>query len=234
MNQDKRNKKNAQYQANLQKRSSITKSDVYKNVCNGVFGNKKAYANLVHEFVLTQRHGKTVSKELYKYKWSENAIAAKEEYHSTKNGIPAVVKKPKEVVPELTKEEKLNNREYSDFHKKLIEKAYSKVNNSLKQAAEKAKHEVNIEKWKEHIKEYKARLYELTKKSKPFRIETYFENEEGNILKQSTYYFSKKYDMLKKIALRLHAKLLAKAPNYHHIVIVDNITNAEGVLYAKS
>ena len=105
MNQDTRNKKNAKYQQNLQKRYGLTKSSDYKAMCSKGISLSENIKPMTKEFVTTRRHDKIVSREVYTYKWTPEATNARKEYHETKEGIAGIPKKPVKVedIPGLRK-----------------------------------------------------------------------------------------------------------------------------------
>lgn len=84
MNQETRNKKNAKYQQNLQKRYGLTKSSDYKAMCSKGISLSENIKPMTKEFVTTRRHDKIVSREVYTYKWTPEATNARKEYHETK------------------------------------------------------------------------------------------------------------------------------------------------------
>lgn len=84
MNQETRNKKNAKYQQNLQKRYGLTKSSDYKSMCSKGISLSENIKPMTKEFVTTRRHDKIVSREVYTYKWTPEATNARKEYHETK------------------------------------------------------------------------------------------------------------------------------------------------------
>ena len=65
MNQDTRNKKNAKYQQNLQKRYGLTKASDYKAMCSKGIYLKENIKHMTKEFLTTSRHDKRVSREVY-------------------------------------------------------------------------------------------------------------------------------------------------------------------------
>ena len=72
MNRETRNKKNAKYQQNLQKRYGLTKSSDYKAMCSKGISLSENIKPMTKEFVTTRRHDKIVSREVYTYKWTFN------------------------------------------------------------------------------------------------------------------------------------------------------------------
>lgn len=97
MNQETRNKKNAKYQQNLQKRYGLTKSSDYKTMCSKGISLSENIKPMTKEFVTTRRHDKIVSREIYTYKWTPEATNARKEYHEAKKGIASIPKKPIQV-----------------------------------------------------------------------------------------------------------------------------------------
>ena len=122
MNQERRNKRNAQYKINLEKRYGITKKfDYLDQVSDGI--KKSETRNPMdghYEFVTTRnKKGNVVTRNKFIYKWTAQAKAIQKLYHDTKNGIEAKPNKPIEKFfdVERTKEE---IKEY--FNKKKTEK----------------------------------------------------------------------------------------------------------------
>lgn len=225
MNQDKRNKKNAQYQANLQKRNGLTKSDEYKKICSGVFGNTENQKNLKHEFLTTRRHGKIVTRELYLYTWTKEAKDAQEEYHKTKNGIPAIPAKPKEKLKKLSKKELLETRSFSGERSLMIAKAFSKVSNALRKMAEKSAHEVKIENMIAKLKQHKLDIQQKNNKNMPYKFTIVYQNDKQQLYDFSTHYVNNKLDVVANIASDMNKKLSKEAEKYHHISVKDNFDN---------
>ena len=122
MNQERRNKRNAQYKINLEKRHGITKKfDYLDQGSDGIEKSKTRNPMDGHyEFTLTRKKkGNVGSRETFVYRWTAQAKAMQKLYHDTKNGIKAKPNKPIEKFfdVEHTKEE---IKEY--FNKKKTEK----------------------------------------------------------------------------------------------------------------
>lgn len=122
MNQERRNKRNAQYKINLEKRYGITKKfDYLDQGSDGIEKSKTRNPMDGHyEFTLTRKKkGNVGSRETFVYRWTAQAKAMQKLYHDTKNGIKAKPNKPIEKFfdVEHTKEE---IKEY--FNKKKTEK----------------------------------------------------------------------------------------------------------------
>lgn len=187
MNQERRNKRNAQYKINLEKRHGITKnSDWLEWGSSGIEKSEERNPMDGHyEFTLTRnKKGDVITRNMFKYKWTAQAKAIQKLYHDTKNGIP---EKPKKVIELFfnvprTKEEikehfenlrtekkvKLENREFSAFHHKLIEGLYlnKKEEVILQTAAAQGAHNAKIEAFmkKNLIKKGHEPLFKLAKK----------------------------------------------------------------------
>lgn len=131
MNQDTRNKKNAKYQQNLQKRYGLTKSSDYKAMCSKGISLSENIKPMTKEFVTTRRHDKIVSREVYTYKWTPEATNARKEYHETKKGTASIPKKPTQVSDKKDKKQLLEERPYSGYHKELVQNLYG--SNKLEQ-----------------------------------------------------------------------------------------------------
>lgn len=188
MNQERRNKRNAQYKINLEKRNGITKK--YDYLDQGTDGIEKSQERNPmdghYEFVTTRnKKGNVVTRNMFVYKWTAQAKAIQKLYHETKNGIP---EKPKKVIELFfsvprTKEEikehfkslraekkvKLENREFSAFHHKLVEGLYLNKTEEviLQTAAAQGAHNAKIEQMmkKNLIKKGQEPLFKLAKKS---------------------------------------------------------------------
>lgn len=198
MNQERRNKRNAQYKINLEKRSSITKKSDYLNqVSDGIEKSKTRNPMDGHyEFVTTRnKKGDVVTRNKFVYKWTAQAKALQKLYHDTKNGIEAKPNKPIEKFfdVEHTKEEikeyftkknaerkvRADNREFSLFHYNLIEGLY--MNNKqiqiIKNTEAAAKHEQTIKDLMHKLMINKAnkpsfKLFKKTKKNNEIPTES--------------------------------------------------------------
>ena len=191
MNQERRNKRNAQYNINLEKRNGVTKKYDYLN--QGTDGIEKSQERNPmdghYEFVTTRnKKGDVVSKNKFIYKWTAQAKAIQKLYHETKNGIKPKEKKPIELFfnIERTKEEikeyftkknaarkiSADNRGFSPLHYKLIEGLY--MNNKqiqiIKNTEAAAQHEQKIKDLMHKLMISKAnkpsfKLFKKTKKN---------------------------------------------------------------------
>ena len=198
MNQERRNKRNAQYKINLEKRHGITKKfDYLDQVSDGI--EKSETLNLMsghYEFILTRKKkGNIGSRETFVYRWTAQAKALQKLYHDTKNGIKAKPNKPIEKFfdVEHTKEEikeyftkknaerkvRADNREFSPFHYSLIEGLY--MNNKqiqiIKNVEATAKHEQKIKDLMHKLMIRKAnkpsfKLFKKTKKNNEIPTES--------------------------------------------------------------
>lgn len=189
MNQERRNKRNAQYKINLEKRYGITKKfDYLDQVSDGIEKSEERNPMDGHyEFALTRKKkGNIGSREKFVYRWTAQAKALQKLYHDTKNGIEAKPNKPIEKFfdVEHTKEEikeyftkknaerkvRADNREFSPFHYELIEGLY--VNNKqiqiIKNTEAAAKHEQKIKDlmYKLMIRKMNKPSFKLFKKTK--------------------------------------------------------------------
>ena len=173
MNQETRNKKNQKYAVNLIKRFYITKkSDYLSMVSDGIEKSEERNPMDGHyEFVTTRnKKGNVITRNKFIYKWTAQAKAMQKLYHETKNGIESKATKPKESTPKLPKEIRLENREFSKLHYKLIEGLY--MNNKqiqiIKNVEATAKHEQTIKDlmYKLMIRKANKPSYKLFKKTK--------------------------------------------------------------------
>lgn len=164
MNQDKRNKKNAKYLANVERRDGITKKFDYLDVVSDGIAKKEGIhpMNGKFEFVTTRnKHGNIVTRSKYTYNWTKQAKAIQKLYHETKKGIEEKPKIPKETFfdKEHTKEEikeyfnkkkeakleKAKELPFSKFHFDLLSNLYmNPAINVLKKSALREKHEAKI------------------------------------------------------------------------------------------
>lgn len=198
MNQERRNKRNAQYKINLKKRYGITKKfDYLDKVSDGIEKSKTFNPMDGHyEFTLTRKKkGNIGSREKFVYRWTAQAKALQKLYHDTKNGIKAKPNKPIEKFfdVEHTKEEikeyftkknaerkvRADNREFSPFHYSLIEGLY--MNNKqiqiIKNVEATAKHEQKIKDLMHKLMVNKAnkpsfKLFKKTKKNNEIPTES--------------------------------------------------------------
>lgn len=198
MNQERRNKRNAQYKINLEKRYGITKKSDYLSIgSDGIEKSEKRNPMDGHyEFVTTRnKKGDVVSRNKFIYKWTAQAKAMQKLYHDTKNGIEAKPNKPIEKFfdVEHTKEEikeyftkknaerkvRADNREFSPFHYSLIEGLY--MNNKqiqiIKNVEATAKHEQKIKDLMHKLMIRKAnkpsfKLFKKTKKNNEIPTES--------------------------------------------------------------
>lgn len=221
MNQETRNKKNAKYQQNLQKRHGLTKSSDYKAICSkGIFLSENIKP-MTKEFVTTRRHGKIVSKEVYTYKWTPEATNARKEYHKTKNGIISIPKKPTQKPDKKSKLQLLTERLYSVYHNKLVQNLYgsNKAERIAKQQAYIAAHEEKIKKVTKKLQEYKMSRKLHYMEQRPYKIVISTDNDEE--FKVS--YSNLPIKQLTEIITKLNEQL-SKHDNYKCITIIDRIT----------
>lgn len=221
MNQDTRNKKNAKYQQNLQKRYGLTKSSDYKSMCSKGISLSENIKPMTKEFVTTRRHDKIVSREIYTYKWTPEATNARKEYHETKKGIASIPKKPTQVSDKKDKKQLLEERPYSDYHNKLVQNLYgsNKAESIAKQQAYKAAHEENIKKIIKQLQEHKMSktLHYMKQRSYKVVISTY-DNEEFKVS-----YTNLPVKQLTEVVTKINEKL-SKHDNYKCITIIDRVT----------
>ena len=189
MNQERRNKRNAQYKINLEKRYGITKKfDYLDQVSDGIKKSEERNPMDGHyEFAITRnKKGNVVTRNKFIYRWTAQAKALQKLYHDTKNGIKAKPNKPIEKFwnTERTKEEikeyftkknaerkvRADNREFSPFHYSLIAGLY--MNNKqiqiIKNVEATAKHEQKIKDlmYKLMIRKANKPSFKLFKKTK--------------------------------------------------------------------
>lgn len=198
MNQERRNKRNAQYKINLEKRYGITKKFDYLD--KGSDGIEKSETRNPmdghYEFVTTRnKKGNVITRNKFIYKWTTQAKAMQKLYHDTKNGIETKPSKPiekffdvehtkekiKEYFTKKNAERKVraDNREFSPFHYSLIEGLY--MNNKqiqiIKNVEATAKHEQKIKDLMHKLMVSKAnkpsfKLFKKTKKNNEISTES--------------------------------------------------------------
>lgn len=221
MNQETRNKKNAKYQQNLQKRYGLTKSSDYKAMCSKGISLSEKIKPMTKEYTTTRRHDKIVSREIYTYKWTPEATNARKEYHKTKNGIASIPKKPTHQSDKKDKKQLLEERPYSDYHNKLVQNLYgsNKAEVIAKQQAYVATHEEKIKKIIKQLQEHKISKTLHYVKQRPYKvvISTY-DNEEFKVS-----YTNLPVKQLTEVVTKINKKL-SKHDNYKCITIIDRVT----------
>lgn len=230
MNQDTRNKKNAKYQQNLQKRYGLTKSSDYKAMCSKGISLSENIKPMTKEFVTTRRHDKIVSREVYTYKWTPEATNARKEYHETKKGIASIPKKPTQVSDKKDKKQLLKERTYSDYHNELVQNLYgsNKAERIAKQQAYKAAHEEKIKKVAKQLEEFKMSKKLQYLEQRPYKVVIATTDDK----EFKTSYSNLPIEQLTKVVTKLNTKLSDKYSNYESITIVDR-TTLEKKCFAK-
>lgn len=205
MNQDTRNKKNAKYQQNLQKRYGLTKSSDYKAMCSKGISLSENIKPMTKEFVTTRRHDKIVSREVYTYKWTPEATNARKEYHEAKKGIASIPKKPIQVSDKKDKKQLLEERPYSGYHKELVQNLYgsNKAERIAKQLAE-----FKMSKKLQYLEQRPYKVVIATTDDKEFK----------------TSYSNLPIEQLTEVVTKLNTRLSDKYSNYESITIVDRAT----------
>ena len=134
-----------------------------------------------------------------------------------------VAKLTKEQYKELQQKEKaikamnMENREFNDFHNKLIANAYSAENQRFKQIARAEAHETKIQKLMKFLREKKLAKYK-------YRLE--FRKLRGTEpIVFITNYSNKKFEYLSDAMNRLASKLVKKIDDFISINIYDNKTD---------
>jgi hypothetical protein len=221
MNQDTRNKKNAKYQQNLQKRYGLTKSSDYKSMCSKGISLSENIKPMTKEFVTTRRHDKIVSREVYTYKWTPEATNARKEYHETKKGIASIPKKPTQVSDKKDKKQLLEERPYSGYHKELVQNLYgsNKAESIAKQQAYKAAHEEKIKKVTKQLAEFKMSKKLQYLKQRPYKVVITTTNDK----EFKTSYSNLPIEQLTEVVTKINEKL-SKHDNYKCITIIDRVT----------
>lgn len=167
-------------------------------------------------------HKKSTVREYFT--WSKRGREALEAYHRSKIPVNySQYKKPQEKKKSLSKEEKLALRQYSEYHYKLINQAYSKEsaeNRLLKQAASDNAHEIVIENLMARLKIYKYSLKFRNSKNCKYKIVVWVENE-----KHKPIIFTEKYvpNVTQAVheAAETYNSNMSKYMFYHHTSIYD-------------
>lgn len=167
-------------------------------------------------------HKKSTVREYFT--WSRRGREALETYHRSKTPVNySQYKKPKEKKQTLSKEEKLALIPFSDYHNKLINKAYSTEsieNRILKQAAEAHAHEIAIENLAARLKIHNYSLKFRNSKNCKYKIVVWVENE-----KHKPIIFTEKYvpNVTQAVheAAVLYNDKMSKYIFYHHTSIYD-------------
>lgn len=221
MNQETRNKKNAKYQQNLQKRYGLTKSSDYKTMCSKGISLSENIKPMTKEFVTTRRHDKIVSREVYTYKWTPEATNARKEYHEAKKGIASIPKKPTQVSDKKDKKQLLEERTYSDYHNKLVQNLYgsNKAECIAKQQAYKAAHEEKIKKVAKQLEEFKMSKKLQYLEQRPYKVVIATTDDK----EFKTSYSNLPIEQLTEVVTKINEKL-SKHDNYKCITIIDRVT----------
>lgn len=230
MNQKTRNKKNAKYKQNLQKRYGLTKSSDYKAMCDKGISLSEKIKPMKHEFVLTKRHGNIVSREVHTYTWTPTATNARKEYHDTKNGVKSIPKKPAQTAKK-DKKQLLEERSYSDYHNKLIGNLYgSNAGERIaKQQAYEAAHEEKIKKISKQIATHKMSKKLRYMKQKPYKVVIATKDDP----KYKTSYSGLSFEQLKDATYKLHLSLKESLVEYKSVSIIHNPTDTTLMLWVS-
>lgn len=158
------------------------------------------------------------------FTWSRRGREALKAYHRSKTPVNySQYKKPQEKKKSLSKEEKLALIPFSNYHNKLINKAYSTEsieNRILKQAAEAHAHEIAIENLAARLKIHKYSLRYRNSKNCKYKIVVWIENE-----KHKPIIFTEKYvpNITQAVheAAKTYNSNMSKYMFYHHTSIYD-------------
>ena len=158
------------------------------------------------------------------FTWSKRGREALEAYRRSKTPVNySQYKKPKEKKQTLSKEEKLALIPFSDYHNKLINKAYSTEsieNRILKQAAEAHAHEIAIENLAARLKIHNYSLKFRNSKNCKYKIVVWIEDK-----KHKPIIFTEKYvpNVTQAVheAAVLYNDKMSKYMFYHHTNIYD-------------
>ena len=208
------------------KRNNIIKD--YTNIKNALntnyVKNEKLYT--FHDFSLTKRHGKIVSRELEKYVWSSKARLTQKLYHLTKNGLPKTNNKLSDdllyVKAQIDKDNKqrlLESRPFSYFHNRLIENLYNKRSwkeKTMTAQAKAAKHEIELENIAKRLSDYKSSLKLRNPKNLLYKISSYYSDGKQHIKLLSETYVPKEPTCDEIAELN---RSLSVYPFYRHTVV---------------
>ena len=158
------------------------------------------------------------------FTWSKRGREALEAYHRSKTSVNySQYKKPKEKKKSLSKEEKLALIPFSDYHNKLINKAYSTEsieNRILKQAAEAHAHEIAIENLAARLKIHNYSLKFRNSKNCKYKIVVWIENEKHKPIIFTEKYVPNVTQAVHEAAILYNDKM-SKYMFYHHTSIYD-------------
>lgn len=200
---------------------------------------------LPYEVITTKPRADHGKKTDCVFKWSEAALAAKKALSDMKTEPVAIGNhityrhpklsdltfKKQEPITKMDKEEyrifvnqenainkmSMENREFSGFHKELINNAYGTEDQALKKAAAAAAHESKIQKLMKFLREKKLARYK-------YRLEfRKLKGTEPTVF--ITNYSNKPIKYLKDVMDRLATKLVTKINDFISINIYDNKTN---------
>lgn len=178
----------------------------------------------MHEYKLTRRKGRIISRRMFVYRWTIEATTKRAKYHETKNG-KTYLRLPIQSKPKPSKEELLALRPFSDTHYKLINNAYSQESKSmriLKKCAENSKHLIDIENMSAKLKAYKSSLKLKNPKNMLYKIETYYTDNKQKVKTLSVEHVSNEPDVNYLANMN---RTLSKYPNYHHLSVKDKKDN---------
>lgn len=231
--------KMARYRKNLQRRAKE------RALYESQFITIEEEVKLPYEIVTTKPRADHGKKTDCVFKWSKAALAMKKTLSDMKTEPVAIGNhisyrhpklseltfKQQEPIATLTKKQykelqekekagktvHMKNREFSEFHNKLINHAYSTENQSLKKAARAAAHESKIQKLMKFLREKKLARYKYRLEFRKLR------GTEPTVF--ITNYSNKPIKYLKDVMDRLAAKLVTKINDFISINIYDNKTN---------
>lgn len=189
-----------------------------------------------NEFTLTKRHGRIVSRKVYTFKWSNKAIAIRDRLHHP--NIQPKSNLPKPILPKLSKEDRLNNLPYSDYHNKLVSQLYSnnKEDCILRQQAEKAAHELKIKrlalKQKERRAARKQQILSLKEQCKPhYTFNVVVKTKTNPEFKRLKTTFQ--YETIKKELEQLNLKWSRTLEGYVSVALYPINSTQECLLYVN-
>lgn len=178
----------------------------------------------MYEYKLTRRKERIISRRVFVYRWTIEATIKRAKYHETKNG-KTYLRLPVQSKPKPSKEELLALRPFSEYHYKLINKAYSQESKSmriLKKCAENNKHLIDIENMSTKLRAYKSSLKLKNPKNMLYKIETYYTDDKQKIKTLSVEHVSNEPGVNYLANIN---RTLSKYPNYHHLSVKNKNGN---------
>ena len=242
MHKETRNKKNLNYLKNLEKRDGITKKQ-HTYINDIKVAEKQPLDTDIEELTLTKRHNKIVSREKPIFKWTKVAkdtltILRKQEIKNyTEDPHINLINKEQALQNwEKRQEHKkklLEEREYSELHKNLVNKLYGSESRSdryLRQAATQEAHERKIRNLKDRLEQQKVLKKRQILEQMPFKIVIQHNDDKLD----KTFYSRNSATELSEIMSKMNKKLSAQETDYKCISLFGKNNDLPQMLYRKS